>query len=110
MATPDELAPGVAVTAPPADAPVRAWPTVQEGDTGPAVLMLQYLVALDRVSGAGRFGPRTALAVRAYQASRGLTADGVVGLATWTALLTQQPPLLAGAPRPQKAIGQAEPA
>lgn len=82
--------------------PVRAWPKVQHGSDGPAVLMLQSLLGLERTSGAGHFGPRTEAAVRAYQRSRGLLDDGIVGLATWTALLTGQPPLPPGAPTPQK--------
>lgn len=36
----------------------------------------------------GVFGPRTAAAVQGYQDSRSLEVDGIVGLQTWTALLT----------------------
>lgn len=111
VATQDELQAGFSASVPstaptghPAGEPppVRAWPKIQHGADGPAVLMLQSLLGLDRTSGAGHFGPRTEMAVRMYQSSRGLVADGIVGLATWTALLTGQPPLPPGAPKPQK--------
>jgi murein L,D-transpeptidase YcbB/YkuD len=35
------------------------------------------------------FGPDTATAVKAFQASHGLTADGIVGPVTWAALVMQ---------------------
>lgn len=43
---------------------------------------LRYDVVAD-----GRFGPRTAAAVTRFQRSAGLRPDGVVGIATWRALL-----------------------
>ena len=65
------------------------WPVVRRGSSGQPVRSLQYLlrargrtVAVD-----GAFGRRTDAAVRAFQRSRGLTVDGVVGPATWRALL-----------------------
>jgi peptidoglycan hydrolase-like protein with peptidoglycan-binding domain len=71
---------------------------MQRGDRGPTVAKLQGLLAavgFDPVpaDGAGRgvFGPRTDAQVRAFQASRKLTVNGVVGMQTWTALLTGQP-------------------
>ena len=62
------------------------------GSTGPSVVVLQ--VALNRISqnypaipkipaADGIFGSRTEAAVRAFQQIFGLTADGVVGPATW---------------------------
>ncbi|MFF3750892.1 peptidoglycan-binding protein [Streptomyces sp. NPDC002018] len=62
---------------------------VREGSTGAAVERLQRALtaALGRtVSADGQFGSGTAQAVRDYQSSRGLTADGIVGAATWSAL------------------------
>lgn len=107
IASPAELARGFLATVPvKADTaesvPVRAWPVIRHGSKGPAVLMLQSILGLDRVSGAGTFGPRTEAAVKLYQASRGLDVDGIVGLATWTAMLTNQPPHVDGFPRPQR--------
>ena len=70
--------------------------TIRQGSVSAGVELAQY--ELSRVlilSGSqdvdGRFGPRTARAVRAYQQLRGLAADGVVGPRTWTAMLTEHP-------------------
>ncbi|MFF8694734.1 N-acetylmuramoyl-L-alanine amidase [Streptomyces sp. NPDC015144] len=64
-------------------------PSLQQGATGDAVKRLQRALtaALGSTVGVdGSFGPGTATAVRGYQTSRGLTADGVVGANTWAAL------------------------
>ena len=65
------------------------WPVVRRGSTGQPVRTLQYLlrargraVAVD-----GAFGHDTDRAVRAFQRSRGLAVDGVVGPRTWRELL-----------------------
>jgi peptidoglycan hydrolase-like protein with peptidoglycan-binding domain len=66
-----------------------ATTTVQTGSTGEAVTRLQRALtaALGRtVADDGVFGSGTAQAVRDYQSSRGLTADGIVGAGTWGAL------------------------
>jgi peptidoglycan hydrolase-like protein with peptidoglycan-binding domain len=107
VATPRELAAGFDALVPVRPDPaapltVRAFPTLRRGMTGPAVLMFQSLVGLERVSGAGQFGPRTEAAARAYQSSRGLDVDGVVGFATWHALLHNWPPHDPAMPLPRK--------
>jgi len=65
-----------------------ARPVVQFGDAGDAVVALQqglvkagYAVGTD-----GDFGPVTENAVKQWQQARGLTADGVVGAASWAKL------------------------
>lgn len=61
---------------------------VKKGSFGPAVRYCQellvakgFLVAVD-----GDFGPATEAAVKQFQASQNLKADGIVGDKTWTAL------------------------
>jgi hypothetical protein len=57
--------------------------TVRKGSSGPDVAHLQSLLG---VPSDGSFGPGTDAAVRAFQTKHGLTPDGVVGPATWSAL------------------------
>jgi putative chitinase len=67
-------------------------PTLQRGAQGAAVIALQRrLNELGFKAGAadGDFGPGTERAVIAFQRAHGLTADGVVGPRTWTALDVQ---------------------
>lgn len=85
-----------------------AWPLLARGEHGHAIAQLQVLVdrALGRnLEADGFFGMFTEEAVRAYQTSRGLVSDGVVGLGTWTALFSSQPALDSGDIQPHK--GQA---
>lgn len=70
---------------------VGATPSLQQGASGDEVKRLQRALtaALGSTVGVdGSFGPATVTAVRNYQTSRGLTADGLVGPGTWTALQT----------------------
>ena len=55
------------------------------GDSGPAVLMLQKVLAdLSPKVGTpdGKFGPATQAAVIAFQTAHGLNPDGIVGTTT----------------------------
>ncbi|MFF8916387.1 peptidoglycan-binding protein [Streptomyces sp. NPDC015032] len=70
---------------------LSAGPTaaLEPGASGDGVKRLQrsLTAALGSVVGIdGSFGPETTTAVRSYQTSRGLPADGIVGPATWAAL------------------------
>lgn len=62
-------------------------PTIKLGSSGPAVLDLQNLLG---VGASGEFGPETEQAVRAFQDSRNLLADGIVGSHTWGALFASR--------------------
>jgi len=71
------------------DAPIEL-PILRKGMTGPAVTRVQEtLSARGFYNGTidGIFGPGTEAAVKAFQSSAQLAADGVVGPATWGALL-----------------------
>ncbi|MFI7596440.1 N-acetylmuramoyl-L-alanine amidase [Actinoplanes sp. NPDC049681] len=62
--------------------------SIRRGDTGPAVEEIRsILVGLDLLETGGTvFDPATETAVRAFQQSRGLGVDGLVGPETWSAL------------------------
>jgi hypothetical protein len=72
-----------------------ARPKLAKDSRGPAVVQLQALLTTAGfpVPNTGAFLAITDRQVRAYQLSRGLTADGIVGPATWTALLFELPPV-----------------
>lgn len=69
-----------------------AYPTVRSGSTGTQVKAAQCLLkaaGFDPGTPDGIFGPDTTAAARNFQAAKGLSADGVVGAKTWTALLSR---------------------
>ena len=88
--TPDEIIGPLTWAELPAD---PNTPRLARGSTGAAVSALQKGLQKFDVPNSptdpgpidGSFGPRTESAVRAYQTSRGLTADGIVGDQTWWA-------------------------
>ena len=67
------------------------WPLEKQGSTGEDVKAVQYLVtAHGHPTGVdGDFGPATKAAVQAFQSSRGLSADGIVGPQTWPQLIIE---------------------
>ncbi len=74
---------------------IGSYPTLKYGDSGDNVALLQTrLQALGYFRGTvgGNFGMLTQTAVQAFQASVGVTADGIVGTDTWTALYAQNAP------------------
>ena len=70
---------------------ISPWPVVKNGSNGHPIKTLQYLLRARGQSVAidGVFGPHTETAVKAFQASRGLPADGIVGPMTWVAIVVQ---------------------
>ena len=64
--------------------------TIRYGSRGDAVAQLQLLLREQgfNLQPDGIFGPMTQEALRSYQSSRGLEADGIAGPKTWTSLLT----------------------
>jgi peptidoglycan hydrolase-like protein with peptidoglycan-binding domain len=70
-------------------AALAAWTNESEGDIGPNVKTLQYLLRQRGYSldADGDFGPITKSKVVAFQQANGLTADGIVGPNTWSKLI-----------------------
>lgn len=72
---------GKAVTAVTTVDPTRDM--LRKGDSGGSVRELQKLL---RITADGNFGPNTEAAVKKFQATKGLKADGLVGPRTWKEL------------------------
>jgi N-acetyl-anhydromuramyl-L-alanine amidase AmpD len=64
--------------------------TIRIGSVGPDVATWQRAIGVAVVDGV--FGPATEAATRAWQVSRGLTADGVVGPKSWASAGVVHPP------------------
>lgn len=70
-----------------------ALPILRQGDKGQMVKLAQSMLeSWGSTCGwygcDGEFGPATTQAVRNFQITRGLGADGIIGVETWKALLT----------------------
>jgi putative chitinase len=75
------------------------------GSEGEDVKKLQIKLGVDPI---GKFGPKTEAAVKSWQSSNGLTADGVVGDGTWSKLFTEgtvSAPTVITEPAPVKSVG-----
>jgi peptidoglycan hydrolase-like protein with peptidoglycan-binding domain len=82
--------------------PDGAPPLLKAGSSGPWVAFLQGKLG---IPSSGTFDAATGEAVRAFQASKGLTADEIVGPATWGALGVEG----ASSPAPQPGGGSPAP-
>ena len=71
--------------------PIAPWPLVRRGDNVFPVRSLQQLLRARNhpVAVDGDFGPLTEAAVKAFQQSKNLTDDGIVGPLTWPKLVVQ---------------------
>ena len=67
------------------------WPVVQNGNQGHPIRSLQFLLRAHghNLTVDGMFGPATEAAVKAFQTSKGMTADGIMSAQTWSALIIQ---------------------
>ncbi|MBG0561041.1 peptidoglycan-binding protein [Actinoplanes sp. NEAU-A11] len=75
-------------------ATLNPWPTIRQGAKNDTVTTLQYLLLAHghTVTVDGIFGAQTGAAVRAYQLTKNLVEDGVVGPETWRALIVEVRP------------------
>jgi peptidoglycan hydrolase-like protein with peptidoglycan-binding domain len=67
------------------------WPVVQNGSQGHPIRTLQSLLRAHghNLTVDGMFGPATEAAVKAFQTSKGMAADGIMSAQTWSALIIQ---------------------
>ncbi|MBI3182401.1 MAG: peptidoglycan-binding protein [Myxococcales bacterium] len=86
----------------PAEPVPASNPTLRQGARGPAVARLQAALnqaGFDVGAPDGRFGTRTAAALKSFQQANGLTADGVAGAQVWQKL-SEPPQAPAASPAP----------
>ncbi|MER5476046.1 peptidoglycan-binding protein [Streptomyces sp. NPDC002734] len=73
----------------PTPSPTVAWPVLKSGSQGDDVRTAQYLLSAAGypLTPDGSFGSATQSAVISFQQSTSLTADGIIGANTWSALV-----------------------
>ncbi len=71
--------------------PTSAWQDYRQGDEGPAVTAIQYLLRAEgyTLEADGVFGPLTEDAVSRFQVALGLPPDGIVDAKSWSALVVR---------------------
>jgi len=75
------------------------------GSEGEDVKKLQIKLGVDPI---GKFGPKTEAAVKSWQSSNGLSADGIVGDGTWSKMFSEgtvSTPTVITEPAPIKSVG-----
>jgi putative chitinase len=75
---------------------------LKKGDNNEDVKKLQIKLGIDPI---GNFGPKTEEAVKAWQAQNGLTADGIVGPATWDKIMGIPQPVAPTPTTPTPSVG-----
>jgi putative chitinase len=78
---------------------------LRKGDNNENVKLLQSKLGVEPM---GNFGPKTEEAVKAWQSKNGLTADGIVGPATWAKIMGE-PISAQAAPTPQPVVSTPAP-
>lgn len=71
------------------------WPLLGQNASGEDVRTLQYLLNQTQSANLtvdGEFGANTTAAVKVFQRAHSLTADGIAGAATWSALVIKVQP------------------
>jgi len=93
------------VPKPYSDTTAASKPVLRVGATGALVSSLQQELAAAGFNAprTGIFDRRTKQAVTAYQTSRGIGVDGIVGTQTWSALITNRGAVTAHKDKPAKA-------
>jgi hypothetical protein len=83
--------------------PQTGMPALRKGSAGDLVVWAQehLLSAGETLSVDGGYGQQTLAAVKSFQLAHALTTDGVIGPATWSALLAYQPANITW-PKPSK--------
>jgi putative chitinase len=64
---------------------------LKKGDNNENVKLMQQKLGIEPA--VTNFGPKTEAAVKAWQAANGLTADGIVGPATWAKIMGESTPV-----------------